>query len=334
MEKTDKNSDLINRYIFDVIRRLPAAKRSDIEKELRSLIDDMLSDKTSGTLPTQQDIGAVLIDLGRPAELASKYTQSKRYLIGPDYFDIYILVLKIVLAATVFGTIIAQIIGFTVNHPQNIGGTFAVFIATVLSALVQAFAFVTIVFVLLERFIFKNKGLKGQWKPDDLPPVPAKNIIIKRSEPIVGIVFVIVVIIIFNTAPWLMGAFAGKTAIPIFNLTTLKSMLPLINVMLCLGILKEIFRLVSGHYSVRLAIAVTALNISALILFICIFAPPAIWNANFMTSLHTCYGIKWAASSTAASLWYAAPKVLTVLVIFGFVIDTATTIIRAFRYKI
>ena len=42
MTGTTSPSPLIDRYIYDVVRRLPKDQREDIELELRALIDDML----------------------------------------------------------------------------------------------------------------------------------------------------------------------------------------------------------------------------------------------------------------------------------------------------
>ena len=92
-------ADLIERYLYAVAKRLPKEQRADIEKELAGLIDDMLAEKAAGGEPSPEDVRAVLLELGKPADLAAKYRGSKNCLIGPDYYGFYITVLKIVLAA-------------------------------------------------------------------------------------------------------------------------------------------------------------------------------------------------------------------------------------------
>ena len=37
--------EMIERYIYEVVRRLPAKQRDDTGRELRSLIDDMLEER-------------------------------------------------------------------------------------------------------------------------------------------------------------------------------------------------------------------------------------------------------------------------------------------------
>lgn len=337
MESYEKSvAELIDRYVYAVTKHLPQAQRADIEKELRGLIDDMLMDRTNGAKPRKEDAEAVLKELGRPTALAAKYRGSKQYLIGPDYFDLYWMIMKIVVIVAPAATAFAQIIGYAVNPPQNVFEAIGLFFGTVIGAAFQAFAVVTFIFAVIDRYAEKSDKVKGgEWKPSDLPPVPAAKAVIHRSEPIVGIVFAIFGIIIFNVAPWLFGAgdISGKSFIPVFNLEVLKTLLPLINVMFCIVILKESARLAIGKYDFKLALTVTVLNILSLIVFLYIFAPPAIWNTGFMTSLHSAYGWGWAASSEATQAWNIIPKVIIGLAIFGYIIETITVFVRAFLHS-
>lgn len=61
----EKWQDIIDRYVYDTVRRLPKGQRGDIELELRTLIDDMLAGQNS-----QAAVESVLTSLGNPAELA------------------------------------------------------------------------------------------------------------------------------------------------------------------------------------------------------------------------------------------------------------------------
>jgi hypothetical protein len=336
MESYEKSvAELIDRYVYAVTKYLPQAQRADIEKELRGLIDDMLADRTKGAAPRKEDVEAVLKELGRPSALAAKYRGEEQHLIGPEYFDLYLMIMKIVVTVAVCATAFAMIIGYIVAPPINVFQAFGQFLASVFSAAINAFAVVTFIFAVIERFAKRDEKL-NDWKPSDLPPVPAAKAVIHRADPIVGMVFAVFGIIIFNVAPWLFGAtgdITGKTFIPVFNLDVLKSLLPLINVMFCVGLLKEVARLVIGRYDFKLAIAVTIFNIASLILFLYIFAPPAIWNADFMTSLSTAYHWEWTATPEAAHVWSIIPKVIIGLTIFGMVVDTIQVAVRSFRHS-
>ena len=328
---TTPTGDLIDRYVYQVVRRLPQSQRADIEAELRGLIDDMLSARGGGK---REDVIAVLRELGRPAELASRYSGARRSLIGPEYYDTYLLVLKIVLAATAFGMAIAQTIGIvagaTVSIPAAVGG----FIAAILGAMVQAFAWVTIIFALVERWS-KGSLVKGaEWDPDDLPSVPEKNTDIPRSEPIAGIVFIVLLLVLLNAAPQLFSAYLPEGGslrmVPVFDLDVFYRQLPLVDVMICVGLVKEVLRLITGRYTLALSLALTALNIVSAVMFILLFGPASgVWNPHFMTQI----GTEWSLSETAAQLWSVVPIVLTGLVIFGHVVDSVQAILRSARHR-
>jgi hypothetical protein len=324
------NFDLIDRYVYQVTKRLPEAQRADIEAELRGLIDDML--EARGSVPTQNDVIEVLRELGRPAELAAKYSGTKRYLIGPEYFDLYLLVVKIVLAATAFGMTLALIIGYATTPTTSIPGAIANFFASIISTLVQAFAWVTGIFALIERWAKGSPAKAMPWNPADLPPVPTQKTTIKRSEPIVGIVFTVLFLVLLNAAPQLFSAYlsvdGALRVVPVFDLTVFWRLLPLIDVMFCLGIVKELLRLITGRYTLGLSLGIVVLNVASMIMFITLFGPSSgIWNPNFMAQI----GTEWSLSASAANLWSAVPKILVGLCIFGNVVDSIQVIVRAVR---
>ena len=76
--------DLIERYVHEVGRALPRGQRSDIEQELRSLLQDSLESRIA---EQEGDEEAVQIDLlrefGPPDEMAHSYSPRARWLIGP-----------------------------------------------------------------------------------------------------------------------------------------------------------------------------------------------------------------------------------------------------------
>ncbi len=333
-----KTGELIDRYVYDVTRRLPQEQRTDIEKELRSLIDDMLAARTGDAEPSEEDVTAVLKELGRPNDLAAKYRGTKRHLIGPEYYDLYWLVLKIVLAATGFGLVIALIVSSVATPPENAFSMAAESFWGIFGGLVQAFAFVTIAFALVERFAKDAHMLKLDWSPKDLPPVPPLNqrdtVNIKRADPIVGLIFGVIGLIIFNAMPWILGyvtTVEGMKSVPVFNLDVVRTMLPLIDLMICLGMLKDMIRLIAGRYSIKVSLGIAAINIAMLVLNIVIFLPPAIWNANFLISLYAATHINMFVSEVAKTIWTLLPTIIVVLGTIGYVTDTGVTLYRGAR---
>lgn len=320
---------MIDRYVYDVTRRLPKAQREDIDKELRGLIEDMLEERTPEA--TKQDLEAVLTELGRPSKLAAKYRGSKRFLIGPELFDMYFLVLKIVLAATAFGLTLALVIGLVASPPQNVWLAIGEFFASILSGVVQSFAYVTLVFAIIERFAKGKDKWKDEWKPIDLPEIPKSNTRISYGDPIAGIVFIVIVLMIINLTPESIGIYTFSepiTVTPIFNLDVFRSMIILIDIILCLGIVKEAFKLISGKYTLQLAVATTVINVACIILSISVFLPPAIWNQELVGTLRNVADMTWAEGWNLEYWWSIVPKIIVGLSVFGYVVEIITNFVR------
>ena len=105
------STNWIDRYVAQVGRSLPQSKRADIEKEIRSLLEDMLDDrsKTEGREADEEMTLAVLKEMGEPEKVAAGYLPEK-YLIGPRLYPLFTLVLRVVLivmaGVTLFGLVV------------------------------------------------------------------------------------------------------------------------------------------------------------------------------------------------------------------------------------
>ena len=86
---TDREKELVNRYVYEVTKRIPKEQRNEIEMELRELIEDMAEGA-----PLEE----VFVKLGDPAVFARKYREDKNYVISPEYY-VY---LKLLLKTTIF----------------------------------------------------------------------------------------------------------------------------------------------------------------------------------------------------------------------------------------
>jgi hypothetical protein len=159
--------ELIERYISEVTRRISKKNRQDIAMELRSTIEDMLPDHYS-----EKEVTEVLQELGDPARLASQYEDKKQYLIGPLFFDRYISFLKVVglpIAILIFlsewmsGIVSSNgEIMMKASMMQIFWGMFI----TIVNSIVHLFFWITIVFVVIERFAKSNDS--KSWTPEDL----------------------------------------------------------------------------------------------------------------------------------------------------------------------
>ena len=97
-----RDRELINRYIYQVVRRLPRDQRGEVSLELQELIGDMLEAGAS--------VEEVLSKLGDPAKFAEKYQDRSHCLIGPEYYDNYLWLLRIVLTCVIATVVIVSVI--------------------------------------------------------------------------------------------------------------------------------------------------------------------------------------------------------------------------------
>jgi len=209
----ERDRDLMERYIYEVIRRVPGKHKEDIRMELRELIEDMYEAEGA-------DMENVLSKLGDPAEFAKKYREEGNYVIGPEYYDNYIWVLKIVLICVAASSVVS----FIVSIFTSSSGIDIIFDFNLLAGVISAFGMVTLVFAVLERQKVKVDlkdakawsagALSGEtitnkkiWSPSQMAPVPDKKGLISRGETIVGIVFIAVFGAMLIFTPQLFGAY-------------------------------------------------------------------------------------------------------------------------------
>lgn len=79
-------NDVIDAFVRDVMRKVPAKDRNDIGLELRGLLADMLADRAEreGRAADDAMTLAMLRDFGTPAEVAARYRPQGLVIIPPD----------------------------------------------------------------------------------------------------------------------------------------------------------------------------------------------------------------------------------------------------------
>lgn len=334
---------LVDRYIYAVTRRLPEQQREDIARELQSLIEDQLAERAGAHAASDEDVEAVLTELGAPVTLAAKYTGRPRSIIGPELYDTYLALLKVVLPAVAFAMLIAMTIRYAAAPPQSFGQIFGylsgTFIWTPLSVVIQVFAWLTVLFALIEHFLGENQATHGQpadWKPADLPEVPAQDATVKRSGPIASMVLWVIGFLVFTFAAGQFGlSLFTRNGVPVLllNVNALSVALPLIDLCFAIGLVKASIKLIFGRYTLHLAILNTALSGVALLLALLVFSQFSIWNQNFPQQVAQVFSVSLPAGFDAAQAVLISARVLLGLIIFAFVIETAVTWVRTVRNR-
>jgi hypothetical protein len=237
--------NLIDKYIAEVGKHLPRKQRADIEKEIRSTLEDMLEERNQAGASDEAQVIALLKEYGEPRKVAESYI-GPRYLIGPRLLPTFELVLKIVLAVVLGAGLVGYAISASIT-PSFAGTEFFSFLgqfwAGLLGGMISAFGYVVIVFAILERVLPAKefeKDKEEEWNPADLAKEPDPDEV-KVSEAIATIIFTVAGLVIFNLYPNAVGIFFGSdgewTFIPILS-DAFFTYLPWINL---LGVLQIVF---------------------------------------------------------------------------------------------
>lgn len=203
--------NLIERYLHEVGRYLPRKNREDILAEIKSYLLDKLEERVQGE-PQEEDVIALLKETGAPQKLAASYPGGQQYLIGPDLYPFFSMVVWIVLAAVIGAQLLAfGVTAWVGEEVLNLSDS----LTSLVSSIPSAFGSVVIVFLILQRFGVQPKLDDEPWNPRDLPEIETAEEI-KRGEQIFGIVGGSILLAIVAVIPDKIGfyMFPGGTFYP------------------------------------------------------------------------------------------------------------------------
>jgi hypothetical protein len=239
--------NLIDRYVREVGRRLPRKQRADVQEELRSNLLDTLEDRVDGK-PAEEDVIALLKDMGSPEEMAASYRPSGQYLVGPELYPLFRLVTGAVLLAVTIGLAVTFIIGliFGPIEPADLGQRLISAFGGYIQALLSAIGSVVIVFAILQRLGVKPDEEDTGWDPHDLPDIEDHNVA-GRGEAIAGIAFSIVFLVLLNMFTDRFGLIVQLGQPPLLN-QIIRDNLVWLNAALLLGLGLNIVLLLQGRW--------------------------------------------------------------------------------------
>ncbi len=334
-----ESKELIKRYIYAVTKHLPENKRQDVGQELQSLIEETLAERSQGGQPTDAETKAVLVELGRPAELAMKYDpHAKDALIGQPHFSIYLRVLKIVLLAVTLGLTIASLLEGFAGFEGNVFEFFASVLGNIWQGLLGAFAWVTVIFAMLYQ-----KDVKLDFAADDLddlPAVPEKRQEIKLSDTIVSFIFTILFLVLFVVVPQvnIPLAWKGSGLISIFNPEVLIGLRWLFIAAAVAAVLNLSIRFLTRRHSLPVFLATTLENILHVVVLFTWFGTLNALNPAFVDLMDDFAPFLVAPAVWAPLQWLPAtlsrmPLLLLIIfsgVLLGSIIDLIETGVKAF----
>ena len=180
-------ADLIEKYVHQVGRYVPEKERAEIEAELRSMIQDKLDDRYDGA-PTQNDVVAVLTELGDPRLMAVSYSRDQ-YLVGPELYPFMMMGLRRGWLIIPMIVVVVRIIEALLStESTNVIGLLLGTVLSALQALLIFSAVVVLFFAILQHSGEEFNPPQTAFNPLDLPEVDDAYLV-NRFETAFGIAF-------------------------------------------------------------------------------------------------------------------------------------------------
>lgn len=271
---------LIDAYMQEVGRQLPAKNREDIEKEIRTLVEDMLDDASNaaGRAPDEAMVVEVLKKLGSPEKVAASYAPP-RYLVGPAYFPVFLLVMKIV--ATVLLVLSAIGIGIelgtSATDPISVLTILGKGIGGYITSVVSSLGTIAVVFAILQWLVPNPKGSDEEFDPRKLRLEPDPDRVTQSGQifAIIGNVILLVFLNLFArgslfTFLRVNGEFISA---PLFT-NAFFSYLPWMNLLVVASLTLNVLLLAQGRWTTTLRWVLIGTHIATVVLLAVMLTGP------------------------------------------------------------
>jgi len=261
-------STLTDRYVWGVLRAVPAAGRAELEPEIRAMVMDAVEARiAAGVVPAEAERAAVA-ELGDPERLAAQYTDRTLFLIGPRLFPDWKRLLTLLLP------IVVPIVAVAMMAAELIGGTgvleaVAAGLSTAFTVGVMITFWVTVVFAIMERKEIPDFEEELVWTPDRLPELPPARTGVSLVETAFSVAFLGIAASALVWQQTASPVTINGASFPLFNADLWPFWGTWFIALLGLEILFNLVLYLRGGWTWLLAVANTALNVA--------FAVPALW---------------------------------------------------------
>jgi hypothetical protein len=199
-------------------------------------------------------------------------------------------VLRIVLPIVALVLLIVNVFELVIDWPPD-ANPFAAFglnvaqlIGIPVGSCIQAFAIITIIFAILQR---TKADLGGDDPLGTLPPVPLRNERISIAEPIFGIAFGALFVVVFLAFPGIFGGWFDDSGwVPLLNAQVLQAIWFLIVLFFLVGVVKDGIKLFEGRHGWPLAITTLICNVISVPCLLLLFAQKNLINATFIQRIN------------------------------------------------
>ncbi len=197
--------ELLETYVSEVGRRVPANRRPSIEKEARRLIEEALAGHHWDT-PSEDQAVEVLNEIGSPGHTAAELWPHGQYLIGPGLYPIFRTVAWIVVLASTISVLAVWMVELMFADSSF---EFSAGMLDMLNIIPASLGSVVLVFAILQRFgVSADPQVDRSWDPHALLPLLREQRITPR-EHIVGISIGTLLLMLVAVFPERIGLYSS-----------------------------------------------------------------------------------------------------------------------------
>lgn len=193
---------IVEQYLQAISRKLPLRGRADVKRELESLLMDEIETRC-GSNADESEIKKILKSFGSPSEVARRYSGSKP-VIAEGLAVLYFFIIKVVLGALAVAFFTIAVLSFIKGeHGFNaIMSLAAKFFGNVFVSSLSATGAVTLLFIAASRLLPNPAvNLDEDWNPDELESIEVDDGLPSKTESIITIFGLTVVIVLLNVFP-------------------------------------------------------------------------------------------------------------------------------------
>lgn len=324
------------RYIYDVVRRLPESQRDEVSKELDANISDMM------TSDSEEELIRVIGVLGEPRVLANEYREHQRYLISPKWMDDYLRVLKIVMTVLVSLSLVFGLMDNLLNPVATsaigiIASVFSNTIGDMFDAALSAFAFVTLAFIIVEKYDVNPK--KKPWSVTSLPELPKKDVLkVSKTGSFIGLTFTLIFgiafgyILYYNQDYLRLFYVDGNIHVSeaLFLNDAIMSYFPLFIVSMILSVAVLLLKIAKGYLGLNVIVLHTVQKAFSLFAFLYFIHLSPLFNPEFINQVGIAIELS---SDKILEAMDRVFEVLTVVVSIAVGVDIIVTWIKYLRHQ-
>jgi hypothetical protein len=325
--------DLIERYLHEVGHQLPVKNRKEILDKLDNSINDALK-SSGGDVNNEDNVCAVLKEIGPPEKVAATYFPEGQYLIGPSLFPVFkttigIALLVILIVFAVLFSVMVLIAGDIQGGLNLISGIFGTAMSTL--------GVIVVVFYVLQQLGIKPEKTKEDWDPRTLPAV-TDNQLIKRGEVILDIAFsTVLMVILLSTQASISIITTPGGKVTIVTDPVLVQYLPWIVATILIGIGVDAVLLWKGRWTIGTRLLKIGTNLVDLLVLSFLLLGHDAWLRPYIgDSIFTIFnylpGVGASGSNSIQVIAMQSIQIALVVVTIVITIETITLIFRFFKH--